>query len=414
MVAYATHKYELAIASVIGCAGGTLNEAFIAANDLIHAADDNMRETVQFFLEAEAGISDQSQDVSHNSAKISMTLIYDFEWKYFEQQRDNFKWGVCLDTKPNPAYTTMLPCEMRTSDFLQLQVNKRFRKTIEATGLQANTTYYYRPVIIFNGTPSYGEEKTFTTNGISIILESPTQGSRQKSGTPVTVTFQTRYADIDEPAPNILLSFKSSGGTSAVSAASTDNNGNISIVWTPNQKGAMLTAQLLSEDGNVLGESTFAPTVWDDDDIFKYDIAGTWSGAVPLDVYREYFTSRTITCILGKDNTFRIIDTHDGGGCGPYGYRAVEIHEGIYEFTDYRIIVNIADYIPPEKLAVGSLFRNGLWRSFTTYHTCPEAETNVLVNEQQITYGGMMTIYKVGAIILRLASVPSFLPEHGI
>jgi hypothetical protein len=255
-----------------GLFSGLIEE--LVGNILVNAGEsmdkkiaDQVKANIHLFLRVDATVI----EIERESADVILSALYvnqiDVYVDHMELMEGLQTIGICLNTAPNPTIgSRTIDHTMEVIDWnqmLQEQVAIARRKPV--TDLKPNTTYYYRSYYNYNGRIFYGEDRTFKTKNIVISLVSPATDADVKPGESVEVTFRC----IDEngkPVFDRRVDFESVGGSTKYSYAGTDENGLVSVTFTPNKKGASLTAKVYDEN-KLISECTFGT---------KFDIVGVW------------------------------------------------------------------------------------------------------------------------------------------
>lgn len=127
------------------------------------------------------------------------------------------------------------------------------------------TAYIEQPVTDTDGNISMVRlaEATFIPKLIqtSISLLSPVDGYVMRPGEQAEVCFLVQYATDGQtlPSSDRSVRFSSKGGFSA--NAKTDADGKVMVNWSPANAGDVLTAEVLSAEGETIASAAFTPTI---------------------------------------------------------------------------------------------------------------------------------------------------------
>lgn len=207
----------------------------------------------------------------------------------------------------------------------------------------------------------------------AMTLVSPVSGTKVEVGQPVAVRFNVtrKLVGVDLPATGVVVKFVSEGGTVDHELAITGPLGNADVLWTPQEQGASLRAEVYNADGKVILEETFTPDT-------ERSIVGKWRqlrgvltvepphDPLLLNNCLEFREDSTFSFEYNFDKTIGYMDMYDGKtgdwvgyviGCltkkasGTYRYANSEVTitscpEYIIEFIgqDYLLANNYVPY----------------------------------------------------------------------
>ena len=233
----------------------------------------------------------------------------------------------------------------------------------------------------------------------NMTLVSPASGTKVEVGQPVAVRFNVtrKLVGMDLPVANVVVKFVSDSGTVDHELTITDPLGNADVLWTPQEQGASLRAEVYSADGKVILEETFTP----DADIER-SIVGKWktrSGLLTiepphapllLDNCLEFRADSTFSYVWNPDLTLAYTEIY-GEKNEVTGYFIGYIYdeaEGTYVYKNSKVDITSCNHYIMERVG-------------TDYYEDSSYPVNVivdLVDKAQEKFGGEVQFIDANSI----------------
>lgn len=190
----------------------------------------------------------------------------------------------------------------------------------------------------------------------NMTLVSPASGTKVEVGQPVAVRFNVtrKLVGMDLPVANVVVKFVSDSGTVDHELTITDPLGNADVLWTPQEQGASLRAEVYNADGKVILEETFTPDA-------ERSIVGKWrqlSGVLTIEPPHdplllnnclEFREDSTFSFEFNFDKTIGYMNMYDGKTGDWVGYVIgclTKKASGTYRYANSEVtITSCPEYI---------------------------------------------------------------------
>jgi hypothetical protein len=257
-------------AGIIAVANGGVS---LAAGEAAKMIDDLKQQKVIASIQ----VSAREDKVETVTADLILTVDYfnSYNWQYVKNEL--FIAGLCIGTEPGPTLeNNMKVVEMDYEHFEVLQSSRFAVQRFTFFGLKSGITYYYRPFVAHYGVYSYGEEKSFTTEEITIQLVYP-KPEELKVNEFTDVKFKCVSSERLIPQKEMAFRFASMGGSVNFSGKPTDESGEVEVRWQPREENATLTATAYDGENNKVAEYVLAVKSKEETSLIKLLMDGSWS-----------------------------------------------------------------------------------------------------------------------------------------